>query len=183
MGTRHLITAFDNEGELKIAQYGQWDGYPSGQGVTVLAWLRMTTRVNYDGKLLSPVLDGMKRTKFASDKELNSIYSKYPEMNFVGTEDDKYFSLHYPNLVRDTGADILGVVAYSVGEVLLADSSDFAEDELMCEGIYSVNYQSEYFTSKWGGVTVTFPLRELPTNEEYVKAFEVAIDEKRKARA
>jgi hypothetical protein len=183
MGTRHLITAFDNEGELKVAQYGQWDGYPSGQGVNVLNWLRMTTRINYDGKLLSPVLNGMKRTKFISNEELNSIYSKYPEMNFVGTEDDKYFSLHYPNLTRDTCADILGVVAYSVGEVLLADSSDFAEDELMCEGIYSVNYQSEYFTSVHNGTTVVFPLRELPTNEEYLEAFEIAYAEREKVGA
>jgi len=104
-------------------------------------------------------------------------------MNYVGTEDEEYFSLHYPNLTRDTGADILGVVAYSVGDVLLVDNSDFANDELMCEGIYSVNYQSEYFTSIWSGVTVTFPLRELPTNEEYVEAFRVALEEKQKARA
>jgi hypothetical protein len=183
MGTRHLITAFDEQGELKIAQYGQWDGYPSGQGVSVLAWLRMTTRINYDDKLLSPILNGMKRTKFGTDEEIENLYSKYPQMNYVGTEDEEYFSLHYPNLTRDTGADILGVVAYSVGDVLLVDNSDFANDELMCEGIYSVNFQSEYFTSIWSGVTVTFPLRELPTNEEYVEAFRVALEEKRKARA
>jgi hypothetical protein len=183
MGTRHLITAFDEQGDLKIAQYGQWDGYPEGQGVDVLAWLRMTTRINYDGKLLSPILNGMKRTKFATDEELENLYSKYPEMNFVGTEDEKYFSLHYPNLTRDTGADILGVVAYSVGDVLLVDSSDFAEDELMCEGIYSVNFQSEYFTSNHHGTVVAFPLRELPTNQEYLEAFATAYAERQKVGA
>jgi hypothetical protein len=183
MGTRHLITAFDEQGELKIAQYGQWDGYPSGQGVSVLNWLRMTTRINYDGKLLSPILNGMKRTRFGTDEEIESLFTKYPQMNYVGTEDEKYFSLHYPSLTRDTGADILGVVAYSVGEVLLVDNSDFANDELMCEGIYSVNYQSEYFTSIHHGTTVVFPLRELPTNEEYLEAFEVAYAEREKARA
>ena len=85
--------------------------------------------------------------------------------------------------MRDTGADILGVVAYSVGEVLLADASDFAEDTLMCEGIYSVNYQSEYFTSIHNGTTVVFPLRELPTNEEYLEAFEIAYAEREKVGA
>ena len=176
MGTRHLITAFDNEGELKVAQYGQWDGYPSGQGVSVLAWLRMTTRIDPWGKLVSPVLNGMKRTKFASDEEIESLNAT---IDFSADN----FPTNYPNISRDTGADILGVVAYSVGDVLLVDNSDFAEDDLMCEGIYSVNYQSEYFTSIWSGVTVTFPLRELPTNEEYVEAFRVALEEKRKARA
>lgn len=169
MGTRHLITVFDEQGELKVAQYGQWDGYPSGQGVRMLSWLEMTTRTDYYGNLVSPVKDGLKRCRFAtSDDELNEIYSKFPEANYLGTDDNKSFDVLYPNLIRDTGADILMVVAYSVGEVLLVDSSDFAHDELFCEGIYSVNYQSEMFTSVYNGHTASFPLRELPSREEYL---------------
>lgn len=178
MGTRHLITVFDEQGELKVAQYGQWDGYPSGQGVRMLSWLEMTTRTDYYGNLVSPVKDGLKRCRFAtSDDELNEIYSKFPEANYLGTDDNKSFDVLYPNLIRDTGADILMVVAYSVGEVLLVDSSDFAHDELFCEGIYSVNYQSEMFTSVYGGKTVSFPLRELPSPQEYLDAFTKAFEE------
>ena len=33
MGTRHMIGVV-KDGIPRIAQYGQWDGYPSGQGVT-----------------------------------------------------------------------------------------------------------------------------------------------------
>ena len=39
MGTRNL-TAVYYKGEYKIAQYGQWDGYPDGQGVVALSFLR-----------------------------------------------------------------------------------------------------------------------------------------------
>lgn len=39
MGTRGL-TAVMLGGEYKIAQYGQWDHYPSGQGVTALEFCR-----------------------------------------------------------------------------------------------------------------------------------------------
>ena len=39
MGTRHL-TAVHVDGEYKIAQYGQWDGYPEGQGMTALTFAR-----------------------------------------------------------------------------------------------------------------------------------------------
>jgi len=39
MGTRNL-TCVVSGGKYIIAQYGQWDGYPSGQGVTALEFLR-----------------------------------------------------------------------------------------------------------------------------------------------
>jgi len=39
MGTRNL-TCVVLDGEYRIAQYGQWDGYPSGQGATVLEFLK-----------------------------------------------------------------------------------------------------------------------------------------------
>ena len=29
MGTRHAQYVINREGEEKVAQYGQWDGYPS----------------------------------------------------------------------------------------------------------------------------------------------------------
>ena len=42
MGTRNL-TMVIHEKKPVIAQYGQWDGYPAGQGTTVLEFLK-----NYD---------------------------------------------------------------------------------------------------------------------------------------
>lgn len=39
MGARNL-TAVYLDGQYKVAQYGQWDGYPEGQGITVLTFLR-----------------------------------------------------------------------------------------------------------------------------------------------
>lgn len=39
MGTRHLI-AVQIDGKYPVAQYGQWDGYPDGQGLKVLTFLR-----------------------------------------------------------------------------------------------------------------------------------------------
>lgn len=39
MGTRH-ITAVKVDGEIKISQYGQWDGYFTGAGAQVQAFLK-----------------------------------------------------------------------------------------------------------------------------------------------
>lgn len=39
MGTRNLTIVHSN-GEYKVAQYGQWDGYPEGLGVQLLKYLK-----------------------------------------------------------------------------------------------------------------------------------------------
>ena len=36
MGTRHITTVVA-EGEFVVAQYGQWDGYPTGAGNDIVA--------------------------------------------------------------------------------------------------------------------------------------------------
>ena len=38
MGTRNLVCVVKG-GEYKVAQYGQWDGYPTGQGETIVEFL------------------------------------------------------------------------------------------------------------------------------------------------
>ncbi len=44
MGTRHLICVF-YKCRFVVAQYGQWDGYPEGQGVTLMKFLRMPINI------------------------------------------------------------------------------------------------------------------------------------------
>jgi hypothetical protein len=166
MGTRHLIQVINNEGELKLSQYGQWDGYPSGKGVTTLFYLTYHR---------NEIENGLQRVRWATDEELEAIYAQYPESNYLGREDAKNLALLYPNLVRDTSADVLLTIAYSVGEVLLVDSSDFAEDTLMCEGIYTINYQDKTYTSTYHGVTWVIQFDELPDHEAYLKMYANAV--------
>ena len=44
MGTRNLTMVIQNQ-ETKIAQYGQWDGFPDGQGITILTFLQDKSNV------------------------------------------------------------------------------------------------------------------------------------------
>jgi Pyruvate/2-oxoacid:ferredoxin oxidoreductase delta subunit len=82
------------------------------------------------------------------------------------------FHVIYPSLSRDTCTDILKVIVYSNEDVILADESDFEKDELFCEGVYTLNYQTREFVSTYGGKTVRFAFDQLPTVENYLKSFE-----------
>ncbi len=164
MGTRNLVKVIDQDGVLRVAQYGQFDGYPSGQGVTALYHLRYNFGENIAKRL--------GRVRWATQAELDAVYSSLPNVNYLGTDDSKTFALLYPNLSRETSADILAVVAWSVGEVVLVNSASFEDDELMCEGVYTVDFQRKVFISKFGGVVVEHPLDNLPEPDEYLQAWQ-----------
>ncbi len=61
-GTRNL-TCVVVGGEYKVAQYGQWDGYPSGQGLTALNFLRGMDREAFYRSWRSAVSLPKKNTK------------------------------------------------------------------------------------------------------------------------
>ena len=48
MGTRHIIKVKKN-GKTWISQYGQWDGYPTGQGADVIGFIRDERYMHYLG--------------------------------------------------------------------------------------------------------------------------------------
>lgn len=159
MGTRNLTKVVDENGVTKVAQYGQWDGYPSGQGV--IALFHATHN-------LALIKKGLGKCRWISDEEAEEIYKLFPDMNYVGTMDGEKFGLYYPNLTRDTGAEILGVVAYSIGELPLVDNSEFEQDELYCEAVYTIDFSINKFIATWDGHSFHFPLDNLPSPEVFV---------------
>lgn len=163
MGTRGLTKVIDKNGIIKVAQYGQWDHYPEGQGVSILSYL---TKDRYAVEELELALD---KCYFTTEEEREAIYADY-NTRYPETTHLKKFSSMVPSLSRDTGGDILNVVRWSAGTVPLMDESEFEFDELFCEGVYTIDYQTNKFISKFG-VTVEFPLDALPTPEEYLQAF------------
>ena len=46
MGTRNLTAVFIG-GQYKVAQYGQWDGYPEGNGKKILEFLKSLTKKDF----------------------------------------------------------------------------------------------------------------------------------------
>lgn len=126
MGTRHLIVVIA-DGANRIAQYGQWDGYPEGQGATALEFLRKADLAAFKSKCL--------QNRFGTDVELKAIAKPHG---------DNWKEKH-PELSRDAGADILKMVYDSKAGLMLSDQHDFAADSLMCEFAYVVDLDKRTF--------------------------------------
>lgn len=200
MGTRHLICVVDN-GEYKVAQYGQWDGYPSGQGVSILDFLR-------NGNV--PALrENLAKCSWISKKEKRKMWAEFGVAEDAKTVPcDVYdkFGKKYPQFNRDTGADILALIANAPYGMKLQSDLDFAKDSLFCEWAYVIDFDKnalevyngfnnlplenterfysedlvkyndteQYFPIKF---LASFDLSNLPSDEEFVKTCEPSEDE------
>lgn len=126
MGTRNL-TVVKHNGEYKIAQYGQWDGYPSGQGITVLEFLRKNDLETFKQRL--------KDIRYYTEGELKVLEVKYANSNKWKEE--------LPELSRDVGAEVLSLVMDGANR--LQNHITFAGDSLMCEYGYVVDFDKNVF--------------------------------------
>jgi hypothetical protein len=162
MGTRNLTVVKDNTGTTRVAQYGQWDGYPEHSGLKALDFLR-------DEILVENLRNRLTLVQFITDKELDTIYEPFKTMDF----ENKDFLNEYPGLHRDTGIDILLAVASATETLKTIDNSDFVNDTLFCEGIYEIDFSTNKFISTYHGTTKEFFLENLPTDEHYLSAMGV----------
>jgi hypothetical protein len=140
MGTRNL-TCVVLDGSFKIAQYGQWDGYPSGQGATCLAFLQ---------ELAPDRLETFKANLRAlpelSHEEIKARWKSCGanDSGFVSFEIADKFKAKWPHLNRDCGAEILETVLHGKADgVELATS--FANDSLFCEWAYLIDLDKQTF--------------------------------------
>ena len=157
MGTRNLTVVKNKAGQTKIAQYGQWDGYPSYSGIQALEFLR-----NKDWQaLLHAKVDIV---KFVDDEEVDTLYKQYESTDW----ENKEFLNAYPGLHRDTGIGILAVVANAIAPIKTVDNTEFAKDDLFCEGVYEVDFSTNKFITVYADNKVSYDLDDLPSDEEYL---------------
>ena len=186
MGTRNL-TAVYIDGEYKVAQYGQWDGYPNGQGLTALHFLR----------------DEMKEDIFKNAVRNSSVITK-EEMDALLYENGENLYRAHPEFSRDTGAEILEILQNHPSGMKLTDSIGFAADSIFCEWAYVIDFDNNTFevykgwndkreltpedrfyflrgyeSDEYHGITLEkeWRLTELPTDEEFLKAFGLEVED------
>lgn len=197
MGTRNL-TAVHIDGEYKVAQYGQWDGYPEGQGMTALTFLR-------DKMDMDLFKEALRKCSYIKSEELGALWKKYgaDDQGFVSMEGSDAMKRDHPEFSRDTGADILELVQNHPDGVKLQDQLAFAADGLFCEWAWVIDFDTgtfeayegfgkeplgeedrfyflrEYEEGDYHGVRMVakWNLDELPTDEEFLAAFQSEGDE------
>ena len=150
MGTRHLICVFYN-GRFVIAQFGWWDGYPEGQGLNLLKFLRVPTKIQRLKDGLEHIYEASRAEIMTAKTQINRLrglekeiwedYAANPMSKFTSDLMDRY----HPSLHGDTGAAILEIVSRAKAEkkVPIAFDLDFANDGLYCEFAYVVNLDTE----------------------------------------
>jgi hypothetical protein len=191
MGTRNLTMVF-HEKKMKLAQYGQWDGYPDGNGVKVLNFLK-TVDLDVFKKKLNNIRFATEKDEKEIEEYLETIGCKDGWMN---SEQAELYHQMYSYLSRDIGANILNLIYRSHDEVMVHDQTEFAADSLFCEWAYLINLDKntlevyQGFNKKPLGKTQrfkylekpeeqykpircvkTFKLDSLPTVEEFVMSF------------
>ena len=130
MGTRNL-TMVQIDNEIKVAQYGQWDGYPCGTGDTIVDFLK-----NVDMKKFT---ENVKECSFMTIEDKKKLWMDcgHDGSEFVNNKVVDIFYEKYPELSRDTGANILKMIENK--PLILESDLEFAGDSLFCEWAYLIN--------------------------------------------
>ncbi|KAH9203741.1 hypothetical protein DL95DRAFT_399070 [Leptodontidium sp. 2 PMI_412] len=127
MGTRNLICVFYKR-RFVIAQYTQFDGYPEGQGRPNVERLK----------------EGLQHIYIPSHEKLQHMEEEIKRLDIEAQKGDLMTGAHFissaaytlwPSLSRDTGPEILEIVAQATTENPVPIQLDlaFANDDLFCD--------------------------------------------------
>lgn len=116
MGTRHL-TVVIKDNEIKLSQYGQWDGYFTCTGTKFLEFVKGNLQAKNKKKQKSLIetfgekIDMLKEVDEKTYQEFIDIREKY---GFDNTQNKSQFAIPFdimfPQFSRDTGVRILDII-------------------------------------------------------------------------
>jgi hypothetical protein len=170
MGTRHLIKVIYNK-ETKVAQYGQWDGYPDGQGITIIKFFDEEGNIDKLKNKLSSVrfCDEKKDKAFVDGVESEMDYWRH-RGELHKTTNQIWFETFNS---RNIGAEILNnIVESEMDDIILFDESDFIEEPLFCEWAYIINLDiNEICIHHSGEVDGPFDIVDLQDFAQYIDEY------------
>lgn len=123
MGTRNL-TCVVEDGEFRVAQYGQSDGYPSYSGIKIKNFCEDKDKLNALKVHSNDVV-------FALNETMNKLI------------ENSLWKEKYPQFHRNTGWEILELLAKE--PLIIYSSLEFAADSLFCEWCYVIDFDKNTF--------------------------------------
>lgn len=129
------------DSEVKVAQYGQWDGYPSGQGATILAFLQKILSLKTG---ISKFEKQLKKCRFTNENDEKIRNEKLVAIGssngWMTMEQAEQYRQDFPLDTRDLGGQILEEIYNWKGEeIVLNDQREFVKDSLFCEFAYVID--------------------------------------------
>lgn len=177
MGTRNLTIVKKNN-ELKVCQYGQWDGYPSGQGATILKFCKDKFRLSQ----LRDVVDNIKNIEALPEyiEEYDKLTPNWSNEPDNRTHQMKY---HFSHLIsRDIGGDILDHILtvdrlslpMVMNKEIYLQYYDVSKCTNYCDWSIEYAYVVNFDTNRlecygYGRLLKSYSLNKLPTKERFVK--------------
>jgi hypothetical protein len=147
MGTRNLTNVvFENE--VVVSQYGQWDGYPEGQGTTLFYTIQETDTIEKFIKQIPNIY-------YPNQEQLDALFAPFMDGSAPGMmtiDSGNKLEEALPTLSRNTCGEIIRVIANwdKSPKIPLFRDLEFENDALYCEAVYVVDLDNKTFTSKWG---------------------------------
>ena len=116
MGTRHL-TVVIKDNEIKLSQYGQWDGYFTCTGVKFLEFVKENLqskskkKQKYRVETFGEKIDTLQKVDEKTWQEFIAIKDKYGFDNTLNKSQFAIpFNVMFPQFSRDTGVEILDII-------------------------------------------------------------------------
>jgi len=157
MGTRGLIVV-KHKGVTPVAQYCQYDMYPSYHGVKILNFLK---RLNQHG------IVGKFKTHLNLIVDVTGVIESM-QRNCHPFEIEWYYKQR-PQLARNYSSKVLDyILNNSEREIELVNNIEFASDTLECEWCYVIDFDKNTFViSNCFGRVKTYPLYGLPKTKRF----------------
>ena len=169
MGTRN-ITRVIADGEMRVSQYGQWDGYPTYTGVRVLEFVRDNDMSVFLDKVqqVNGDMIGDARFKIIAQKVCNSLGKRcvFPddikEAYKRGIINEREY-VGYLAATRDTGCGILDLIlnaSIPVGVYLLEENEDAV---FFIEGVYTIDLDRKIVECEYRGIRREYTFDDIRT--------------------
>lgn len=193
MGTRNITKIYFG-GELKVCQYGQWDGYPTTAMAHIVEFLKDPKKVEavkaalpkihlledlgehaLPDELFGKISQRLYGYRLVNDDGI--VLQTYNDLSMdqrinhvmIHTGMDKMEPLRYLLETRDTGyqiMDVLTTFAAQQAKELFLSSAESIQDDWDIEAKYTINFDDATLTAKWHGKERQYSLDQLPDLDE-----------------